>query len=246
MNEYKRSTYFLKGMKSGIPIALGYFAVAFTLGIAAKNAGMTGLQAAVMSVTMHASAGQFAAISMIAGGAGFVEMICTQIIVNLRYILMSCSLSQKLDEKMPFFHRLFLAFDITDEIFGVSMAVEGKLRPFYTYGVMSVASPGWVLGTYFGVVTGNILPYQVSNALNIALYGMFLAIIIPPAKKNRVIAGLIVVTMLLSSLFAILPVVKNLSSGIRIIILTILVAGVAAILFPEKESETEMEEPVHE
>lgn len=111
---------------------------------------------------------------------------------------------------------------------------------------MSVASPGWVLGTYFGVVTGNILPYQVSNALNIALYGMFLAIIIPPAKKNRVIAGLIVVTMLLSSLFAILPVVKNLSSGIRIIILTILVAGVAAILFPEKESETEMEEPVHE
>lgn len=130
MNEYKRSTYFLKGMKSGIPIALGYFAVAFTLGIAAKNAGMTGLQAAVMSVTMHASAGQFAAISMIAGGAGFVEMICTQIIVNLRYILMSCSLSQKLDEKMPFFHRLFLAFDITDEIFGVSMAVEGKLRPF--------------------------------------------------------------------------------------------------------------------
>ncbi|MBQ7955433.1 MAG: AzlC family ABC transporter permease [Lachnospiraceae bacterium] len=246
MKEQKKSTYFIKGMRDGIPIAMGYLAVAFTLGISAKNANMTGLQAAVMSVTMHASAGEFAAISMIATNAGILEMIFTEIIVNLRYILLSCSLSQKLDAKMPFFHRFFLAFDMTDEVFGISMASAelsgGKLHPYYTYGAMAVASPGWVLGTFLGVVLGNVLPISVLNALNVALYGMFLAIIIPAAKKNKIILGLIIVTMLASSLFAVLPVVRELSSGIRIIILTLLIAGAAAFLFPIKETEVSANE----
>lgn len=243
MKENKKSTVFLKGMKDGIPIAMGYLAVAFTLGIAAKNANMTGLQAAVMSFSMHASAGEFAAITMIATQAGFLEMVFTEIVVNLRYILMSCAFSQKLDAKMPFYHRFFLAFDMTDEIFGISMATEGKLNPFYTYGAMAVALPGWVSGTFLGVVLGNILPSQVLSALNIALYGMFLAIIIPAAKKSRVISGLIIVTMLASTLFAVLPGIRELSSGIRIIILTLLIAGAAAFLFPIKE---EQEVSAHE
>lgn len=237
----KKSTYFIKGMRDGIPIAMGYLAVAFTLGISAKNANMTAFQAALMSVTMHASAGEFAAISMLSSSAGILEMIFTEIIVNLRYILLSCSLSQKLDSKMPFFHRFFLAFSMTDEVFGVSMASaglnNGKLHPFYTYGAMAVASPGWVLGTVFGVLLGNVLPSSVLSALNVALYGMFIAIIIPPAKKDKVIGGLIAITMAASSLFSVLPVIRELSSGIRIIILTLLIAGSAAFLFPVKEKE---------
>ncbi len=237
----KKSTFFIKGMRDGIPIGMGYLAVAFTLGISAKNAGLTAFQAAVMSITMHASAGEFAAITMIATNASILEMIFTEVIVNLRYILLSCSLSQKLDIKMPFFHRFFLAFDMTDEVFGVSMASAelngGKLHPYYTYGAMSVASPGWVVGTFLGVALGNILPGQVLNALSVALYGMFIAIIIPPAKKSKVILGLIVVTMLASSLFTVLPGIKELSSGIRIIILTLLIAGGGALLFPIKEEQ---------
>lgn len=239
MNTPKKSTFFIKGMRDGIPIAMGYLAVAFTLGITARNVGMTGLQAALMSFTMHASAGQYAAITMIAAKAGALEMIFTEIVVNLRYVLMSCSLSQKLDSKMPFLHRLGLAFCMTDEVFGISMASaelnSGKLNPYYTYGAMAVASPGWVVGTFLGVVMGNILPPSISNALNLALYGMFIAIIIPAAKKSRVILGLIIVTMIASGLFSVLPVISTLSSGIRIIILTLLIAGAAAFLFPIKE-----------
>lgn len=244
----KKSTFFIKGMRDGIPIGMGYLAVAFTLGISAKNAGLSAIQAAVMSVTMHASAGQFAAITMIATNASILEMIFTEIIVNLRYILLSCSLSQKLDTKMPFFHRFFLAFDMTDEVFAVSMASAelngGKLHPYYTYGAMSVASPGWVIGTFLGVALGNILPGPVLNALSVALYGMFIAIIIPPAKKSKIILGLIVVTMIASSLFTVIPGIKELSSGVRIIILTLLIAGGGAILFPIKEDGTP-DEPDH-
>ncbi len=246
MDKEKQSTFFIKGMKDGIPIAMGYLAVAFTLGISAKNAELSALEAAIMSVTMHASAGQFAAITMITASVSIPEMFITEIIVNLRYILLSCSLSQKLNPKMPFFHRFFLAFCMTDEVFGVSMASArlnaGKLHPCYTYGAMAVASPGWVIGTVLGVILGNILPAGVLSALSVALYGMFLAIIIPAAKKDRIILGLILVTMIASCLFTYLPLVSQLSSGIRIIILTLLIAGAAAFLFPIKEKEVSVNE----
>ena len=235
MNRKKRTTYFLKGMRDGLPIGMGYMAVAFTMGIACRNAGMTVYQSGFMAFLLHASAGEFAAISMIVAQAGILEMIFTQFVINLRYILMSCSLSQRLDAKMPFYHRFLLAFALTDEIFGISMSMPGKLEPFYNYGALTVAVPGWVAGNVLGLLLGNILPVQVVNALGIALYGMFLAVIIPAAKKNRVILGLIIVTMLASSLFAVLPGIRELSSGIRIIILTVLIAGAAAFLFPIKE-----------
>lgn len=227
--------WFLQGMKHGIPIATGYFAVSLTLGIAARKAGISALEATVMSLTMHASAGQFAAISLIASGAGYMEMILTEIVVNLRYVLMSCALSQKIRRDIPFFHRFFVAYDVTDEIFGISVAVDGKLNPFYTYGAMSVASPGWALGTCVGALLGNIMPDRLLSAMNLALYGMFIAIVVPPAKKNRVLTGIVLVSVVASTLFAYLPVIGEISSGFQIMILTIVIAGIAAVLFPVEE-----------
>ena len=188
--------WFVKGMRHGVPIGLGYFAVAFTLGITAKNIGMTPLQSALMSFTMHASAGEFAAMTVIAAGSGYVEMAITQLVINLRYLLMSCALSQKVSEKLWFPHRFFVSYYITDEIFGISSTVDGYLNPFYNYGAASVASPGWVLGTFLGALVGNILPANIASAMNVALYGMFIAIIIPPARKHMVIAAIVIISML--------------------------------------------------
>ncbi len=232
-------TWFFKGIRDGIPIALGYIAVSFTIGIAAKNTGLTAFQAALMSLTNNTSAGEFAALGLIASGASYMEMALTQLIINLRYSLMSAALSQKLSGNTPFFHRPLLAYGVTDEIFGVSIGVDGKLNPFYSYGVISVAAPAWALGTFLGVVTGNILSGQILGALSVALYGMFIAVIIPPARKNKVLAGLIAVSMGASLLFAYLPLVREISAGFRIIILTIVLAGIAAVLFPIKDENAE-------
>lgn len=229
--------WFLKGMKDGVPIAMGYFAVAFALGIAAKRAGMSAVQAGAMSILMLASAGQYAAITVIATGGGYIQMAVTTLIVNLRYLLMSCALSQKVDPNMKMGHRLLLSYPVTDEIFGIAMSVEGRLNPFYNYGAASVAAPGWTLGAFLGAAVGAILPQSISNALGVALYGMFLAIIIPPAKKNKVIAGAVIVSMLCSLLFSIAPVLREISSGMQIIVLTVLIAGAAAYLFPVNDEE---------
>lgn len=226
--------WFLKGMRDGTPIGLGYFAVAFTLGIASKKAGLTAFQASVMSATMLASAGQFAGIGMIAAGAGYMELAVTELVVNLRYLLMSSALSQKVRRDKPFYHRFLMAYEVTDEIFGIAMSVEGRLHPAYMYGAVTVAAPGWVLGTFLGSVIGMILPANVMSAMNVALYGMFLAVVIPPSKKSRVIAGVVALSMAASSAFSLIPALSNISSGFQMIILTILLAGTAAVLFPVK------------
>ena len=148
---------------------------------------------------------------------------------------MSCALSQKLPADTSAFHRFLTGFFITDEIFGVSSSRPGKLNPFYTYGTASIAIPGWSLGTCLGVILGTALPDRITRALSVALYGMFLAVIIPPARKNKVIAGLVVLSMAASSLFAYLPVLNQISSGMRVIILTVVISGIAAVLFPVKE-----------
>ena len=179
---------YLLGMKDGIPIALGYFAVGFTLGIAAKSVGITAVQMGLMSFLMHASAGQFAVLTILAGQSGYVAMILTQLVINIRYFLMSCALSQKIDPKTSIPKRLLLSYFVTDEIFGIAMAENGQLNPYYSYGAATVASPGWVVGTVLGVLVGNILPAGLSSALGVALYGMFLAVVIPAAKKDRAIA----------------------------------------------------------
>ena len=226
---------FVRGMRDGIPICLGYFAVSFALGIAGRGVGMNAVQAFVMSLTMVASAGQFAAITLIGAGAGIIEMITTTIVVNLRYLLMSCSLTQKLSPETKLLHRLALSYCMTDEIFGLSISVDGFLRPVYTYGITVISVSGWCLGTVLGVVAGNILPALVTNALGVAMYGMFLAIIIPPAKENHFLGALVAVSMAASGLFSVLPYLKAISSGFRVIILTILIAGIAALIHPIEE-----------
>lgn len=226
---------FRKGLQHGIPISLGYLAVSFTLGIAAKNAGMTAFQATITSLLVNASAGQAAGFTVIAAQGSYLEMAVMILVANARYLLMSCSLSQKLSPDTSIIHRLFIGFDVTDEIFGMSMSFPGKLNPFYTYGIILIAAPGWALGTCLGVLCGNVLPSNVVSALSVGLYGMFLAIIIPPAKKNKIIAGLVVISMLASYLTARLPLFSFLSSGMRIILLTIFLSAAAAVLFTAPE-----------
>ena len=229
--------WFRRGITNGIPIALGYFAVSFTLGIAARKAGLTAWQGALASVTTVASAGEYAGFTVIQAGAGLIEMAIMMLVINARYMLMSCSLSQKLDPDLPFFHRLLLGWGITDEIFGVSVCVPDRLNPFYNYGMMAISIPAWTIGTYLGIAVGDILPVRVMSALSVGLYGMFLAIIIPPARKNKVIAGLVVISMAASFAAQHLPLLMNLSGGMRTILLTVIIAGVAAVLFPVKDEE---------
>ena len=235
----QKKKWLSQGLKDGVPIGLGYFAVAFTLGIAAKNTGLTAAQATAMSLTNLTSAGEFAALGLISAGASYGEMALTQLIINLRYCLMSCSLSQKIDPSAGIPHRLLVAFGVTDEIFGVSVGTSGKLSPWYSYGIMGVAVPGWTLGTLVGVVSGSVLPGRVLSALSVALYAMFIAVIIPPCRESKIITGLICVSMAASALMTYLPVVSGISSGMRIILLTVVIAGAAAILFPIREEEEE-------
>lgn len=225
------------GFRDGIPIGLGYFAVSFTFGILAKKAGFTPFQAVVISLTNITSAGQFAALGLIGASATYLEMASTQLVLNLRYCLMSCVLSQKLDEKAPFIHRFLLAHGITDEIFGVAVCKSGRLNPFYNYGLMSSAIPGWTFGTFLGVVSGDILPERIISALSIALYAMFIAVIVPPAKGNKLLTGIILLSMVMSLLFAKVEVFHYVSPGFKVILLTILIAGVAAFLFPRREAD---------
>lgn len=231
--------FFKKGVRDGIPIFLGYLAVSFTFGIAAKAAGVSAGEAVLMSATNLTSAGQFAALDIIAGSAPYFEMAITQLIINLRYCLMSSALSQKISHKMPFWHRFIMSFGVTDEIFSLMINANGKLSPFYSYGIMSVAIPGWTFGTLLGIVSGGLLPERILSALSVALYGMFISAIIPASRKNKVIAGIVTISMISSFAFAKLPLLKDISSGFRIIILTLVIAGVAAILFPIKEDKGE-------
>ncbi|MDD6183626.1 MAG: AzlC family ABC transporter permease [Lachnospiraceae bacterium] len=232
-------TWFQKGVKDGIPIALGYFAVSFTLGITAKNAGLTALQAMLASFTLNASAGEFAGFTLIAAGASYLEVAIMEFVANARYLLMSCALSQKIPSDTPLLHRLIIGYDVTDEIFGISIAVPGKLNPFYTFGAIAIAVPGWSIGTYLGVVMGNILPANIVSALSVGLYGMFIAIIIPPARKSKIIAGIVAVSMAASFAFAKLPLVSNISSGVRTILLTVVISALAAYFFPVKEESSD-------
>lgn len=233
---------FREGIRDGIPIALGYFAVSFSLGVAARNAGLSAFQGFLASLLNNASAGEYAGFTIIAADAAYIEIFLMTLIANARYLLMSCALSQKFSQETSLLHRLFVGFDITDEIFGITVARPGKLNPFYTYGAMFVAIPAWSVGTALGVIAGNILPVRVVSALSVALFGMFIAIIIPPSRKNRVVAAFVGISFLASFTASCLPLIKNLSEGTRTIILTVVIAGLAAALFPvEEETEAQNE-----
>lgn len=227
----------LDGLKDGLPIGLGYFAVSFSLGIIAKGGGVTPLQCFVISFLNHASAGEYAVFTCIRDNASYLELALMVFIANIRYVLMSCALSQRINPKDNMLKRFIYGFTITDEIFAVEIAREGYLKIAYTLSAFLLAAIMWSTGTMTGCIAGAILPGRVVSALSVALYGMFLAIIIPPAKKDRLILVLIVISFVMSFLFAKLPVVSNISSGTRIVILTVLIASFAAIVFPRNDEE---------
>lgn len=228
---------FRLGLRDGIPIATGYFAVAFTLGIAAKNAGFSAVQAMVESLTNNASAGEYAVFSLVSAGAGYWEVAVMTLVANARYLLMSCSLSQKLPPETPLYHRMLVAYDVTDEIFGISIAVPGRLNPWYTYGAVAVALPGWGLGTFLGVAVGNVLPLRLVSALSVGLYGMFLAIIVPPSRKNKVVLSLVLISFAASFIASRWTLLSGISSGVKTILLTVVIALAAAVFFPVKDEE---------
>ena len=230
-NERNR-TAFSQGLRDGVPIALGYFAVAFSLGIAARNAGMTPFQGLLASLLCTASAGEHALFTLIGAGATYLEVA---LVTNARYFLMSCALSQRIRPDMPDLHRWGVGLAVTDEIFGISIARPGPLEPRYHYGAMAVAVPAWAVGTALGILMGNILPLRVVSALSVALYGMFLAIIIPPARKELSVALCVAAGFLCSWAAGVLPALRDLSPGLRTILLTLGLSTLAALFFPRKE-----------
>lgn len=227
---------FKEGFKDGIPIGLGYFAVAFSLGIVASNAGLSIIQGVIASLLTNASAGEYAGFMIIASNASYIQMVLMSIIASLRYLLMSTVLSQKCDNDLSLRHRLLLSFYITDELFGITIARDGKLNPYYTYGAILPATTMWALGTGLGILAGNILPLRVVSALSVALYGMFIAIIIPPSKKDKMVLISVIISFLFSYLSTYyIPYIKDLSSGTRTVILTLIISTLMALLAPRKD-----------
>ena len=231
---------FLQGLRDGVPIALGYFAVAFSLGIAARNAGLTALQGFIASTLCVASAGEYALFSMIGAGATYLEIALLTLITNARYFLMSCALSQRISPKMKSIHRYLVGAVVTDEIFGITIARPGFVEPAYNYGAIAVSVPAWAIGTALGILMGNLLPARIVSALSVALYGMFLAIIIPPAKKSVAVALCVVAGFACSWAFgAVSALAAAFSPGTRTILLTLLLSCAAAALFPVKEADAD-------
>lgn len=225
------------GMHDGMPIALGYLVVSFTLGITAHTAGLTPFQGFLASFFNNASAGEYAGFMLIAAGASYWEIALITFIANARYLLMSCVLSQKFAPDAPLYQRLLIGFDVTDELFGITIARPGQVHPYYNYGAMLVALPGWSVGTALGIIAGNVMPPAVVSALSVALYGMFLWVIIPPARSSRIVAGLVGLSFAASFAAVHLPFISTVSSGTRTIGLTLLLAGAAAWLFPVSAKE---------
>ncbi|MBO2516906.1 MAG: branched-chain amino acid ABC transporter permease [Clostridiales bacterium] len=237
----ENTSIFIQGLRDGVPIGLGYLAVAFSLGITAKNSGLNAFQGFLASLFTIASAGEYAAFRVIATRGGYLMMALMILVANCRYLLMSCALAQRVSPGMRFIHRFGIGAFITDEIFAVSIARPGYLKPAYTYGAAAASVLPWAAGTALGVIAGNILPDIVVSALSVAIYGMFLAIIIPPAKKDRVVLGIIPVSFALSA--GLRYAFPGLNENIRVMGLTVLISVCAALLFPVKEQEEPAEAP---
>ena len=234
---------FLEGIRDGIPICLGYFSVSVAFGMTTVLAGMPLWAAVLISLTNLTSAGQFAGANLMLAGGNMAELGLTTLIINLRYFLMSLSVSQKVERKMSIRQRLAVSFGITDEIFAVSMQHKGDLSAVYMAGLIVTPVLGWTGGTLVGGAATSVMPEALSSALGIALYGMFIAVIIPPAREDRRVLFTVILAILASLAFAYMPGLKSLSGGWSIIIITIVVSGIAAWLFPrEQESERKGEE----
>ena len=225
------------GMIDSLPIAAGYLGVSFTFGILAVSYGIDAGTATLISLLNLTSAGQFAGITAIAGGAGYLELFLTQLIINLRYSLMSLSLSQKLSKDFDTKKRLIASFVITDEIFAVASSKEGPVRFPYMVGLGVPPIIGWTLGTFLGAVAGSNLPASIGSALSVALYAMFVAIVLPPAREHRPVALVAVIALVISCLLYYIPIFDHVGSGFAVIITTVIAAGLGAVFFPIEETD---------
>ena len=232
-----KAQHIIHGLRDGFPIALGYLAVSFSLGIIAAKAGLTSAQGFLSSFFTRASAGEYGTYSLIAVGAAFAEVIAMCLVVNLRYMLMSAALSQKIAPGTPWIKRILMSFCITDEVFGISIGHRGHTPPAYTYSAALLSTLCWASGCATGIVAGGMLPTHWVAALSVSLYGMFIAIIMPPARRDRNVLYALVTSFVLSGTCAVAPVVSTWSSGTRTIVLTIAISAVAAWLKPIKRTD---------
>ncbi len=237
---------FKRGIRCGIPICMGYIAVSFAFGLQASAIGLSVFQAVLISLMNVTSAGQFSALELIVTQASLAEMALLQLVVNLRYMLMSTALTQKLNPGTSTLHRLLIAYGVTDEIFGVSVLQKGELKPSFSYGLITISVGGWLLGTFLGAAAGQILPQRLISALGLAIYGMFIAIIIPDTRTSVAVRNVVLSAMALSALFTWLPTLSRISSGFRIILVTLIVALLAAYIAPIPDKTPEQEEVDHD
>lgn len=235
-NSQKSKTDFLCGLRQGIPIALGYLSVSFGFGITAANAGLSPWLALLISMTNLTSAGQVAGLSIIVAGGSYMEMALAELVINLRYALMSLSLSQKTDKTLTVPHRITTAFGITDEIFAVASGRPGEISRYFLYGLILLPFLGWSTGTLLGGIAGNILPERLCSALGLAIYGMFFAIIIPPARDSVGILTVVLVSAVCSCALRYIPIFSGVSAGFSIILCGIFGALAGTIFFPRRSN----------
>ena len=226
---------YLTGVRRGLPVGVGYFSVSFGFGAMAASQGIHALDAALISATNLTSAGQFAGLTLILAVSGLWELVLTQIVINSRYALMSLALSQRMGQRIGFWPRLVIAFFNTDEIFALAMAEPGQLSTPFLLGLGTMPFLGWTGGTLAGALAGSVLPLSVRTALGVMLYGMFIAIVIPPARKEKSVLITAALALVMSCLFAWVPVLKTVSPGIAIVVCTVVAAGICATLFPVGE-----------
>lgn len=239
MTTHKENYTFFDGIKDGIPICLGYLSVAFAFGIFSLNNGLNILQTVLISMTNVTSAGQLAAVPIIALGGGLTELALAQFVINLRYALMSISLSQKLDKGVGLIHRFIISFVNTDEVFAVASSKRSLLRKEYLYGLILTPYLGWCTGTLLGASAGNILPQIVISALGIAIYGMFIAIVVPDVRENKSTALCVLLSIVLSCMFYYIPLLSKVPKGFTVIICAVVASSVFAVLAPIPTTEVE-------
>ncbi len=233
----QNSKNFLNGIKDGLPVCIGYLAVAFAFGISAVSQGLTGVQATLISMTNVTSAGQLAAVPIIMSNEAFYELALSQLIINLRYALMSVSLSQRFDKSVTTFDRFVFSFVNTDEVFAIGASNPELLNRKYMYGLILTPYLGWSIGTIIGAVAGSILPQVLINALNLAIYGMFIAIVVPAAHGNKNILLCVAISVALSCCFKYIPILSKVQSGFAIIICALAAACIMAAVAPTGEEQ---------
>ena len=233
---------FSAGVKDGIPIGLGYLSVSFAFGILAVGAGLNIWQAVIISMTNVTSAGQLAAVPIIAGFGSLAELASTQLVINMRYALMSVSLSQKLGENVRLRDRFWIAFCNTDEIFAVASGKEGSVGRHYMLGLALTPYIGWSLGTLLGAVAGNILPDVLVSALGVAMYGMFIAIVVPPSKRSFPTSMCVLTAIAMSCIMNFLPMFQKIPGGFIIIICAAVSSVIFALIAPVNDDSEEVKE----